>query len=135
VPIGSPRIIQQGGQNIEGKWIPPGTRVSVHHWTTYHSESNFTDPYDYVPERWLGNDPRFADDNFNAHQPFGYGYRNCIGQNMAMHEMRLIMTTLLLEFDLELCEVSKDWANQKSFVLWIKGPLMVRATPQGGGNV
>jgi cytochrome P450 len=50
---------------------------------------------------------------------------------MAMHEMRLIIATLLLEFDLELCEESANWAFQKSFALWMKGPLMVRASPRG----
>lgn len=130
VPIGSPRIIQQGGQTILGKWIPPETRVSVHHWSTYHSESNFTDPHSYVPERWLGTDPKYAGDSLNAHQPFGYGYRNCMGQSMAMHEMRLIMATLLFTFDLELCEGSGNWADQKCFALWIKDSLVVRATPR-----
>jgi cytochrome P450 len=49
---------------------------------------------------------------------------------MAMHELRLIMATLLFTFDLELCEESENWADQKSFALWIKDPLMVRATPR-----
>jgi cytochrome P450 len=129
VPIGSPRIIRPGGQLILGKWIPPETRVSCHHWSTYHSSANFTDPYSYIPERWLGAE-KYAGDAFSAHQPFGAGYRNCIGQNMAMHEMRLIMATLLQTYDLELCEESANWAAQKSFVLWIKGPLVVRATPR-----
>ncbi|OAG05877.1 cytochrome P450 [Paraphaeosphaeria sporulosa] len=133
VPIGSPRIIQQGGQMILGTWVPPETRVSVHHWSTYHSSSNFTDPNSYVPERWLG-DPKYAGDAFSAHQPFGSGYRNCIGQNMAMHEMRLIMATLLVGFDLELCAESEGWDEQKSFALWIKDPLMIRARPRSRGR-
>ncbi|CAI6249755.1 unnamed protein product [Periconia digitata] len=130
VPIGSPRNVQKGGQMILGKWVPEETRVSVHHWSTYHSEANFTEPDSFIPERWLGTDPKFANDNFAAHQPFGYGYRNCIGQNMAMHEMRLLLASILLKYDLDLCEESKNWADQKSFALWIKPKLMVRAVPR-----
>lgn len=109
-----------------GKWIPPDTRVSVHHWSTYHSESNFKNADSFVPERWLRADPTYAGDALEAHQPFGFGPRNCLGQNMALHEMRLILATVLFKFDLELCEESRGWAEQKAFALWMKGPLMCR---------
>lgn len=49
---------------------------------------------------------------------------------MANYEMRLIMATLLLKFDLELCEESRNWHDQKCFALWIKPPLIVRAIPR-----
>ncbi|KAK2674259.1 Cytochrome P450, E-class, group I [Fusarium oxysporum f. sp. vasinfectum] len=108
---------------------PPETRVSVHHYSTYHSESNFKDADTFVPERWLKTDSKYTGDMWEAHQPFGFGPRNCLGQNMAMHEMRLILATLLFKYDLELCEESRNWADQKSFALWIKTPLMMRAKP------
>ncbi|OLN95255.1 Versicolorin B desaturase 4 [Colletotrichum chlorophyti] len=129
VPIGSPRVVLPGGQQILGKWIPAETRVSVHHWSTYQSEANFKNANTFAPERWLKTDPTYAADALEAHQPFGFGPRNCLGQSMAMHEMRLILATLLFEFDLELCDESRNWSDQKSFALWIKNPLMVRATP------
>ncbi|KAF4962251.1 hypothetical protein FSARC_9639 [Fusarium sarcochroum] len=129
VPIGSPRVVPEGGQQILGKYIPPETRVSVHHWSTYHSESNFKDAEAFAPERWLKTDSKYAGDILEAHQPFGFGPRNCLGQNMAMHEMRLILATLLFKYDLELCDESRNWADQKSFALWIKNPLMIRAKP------
>ncbi|EQB58913.1 cytochrome P450 [Colletotrichum gloeosporioides Cg-14] len=129
VPIGSPRVVMPGGQQIMGKWVPEGVRISVHHWSTYQSEANFRNAKTFAPERWLKTDPAYAGDVLDAHKPFGFGPRDCLGQNMAMHEMRLILATLLFSYDLELCEESKDWTNQKAFALWIKKPLMVRATP------
>lgn len=131
VPIGSPRVVLEGGQTILGKRIPAETRVSVHHWSTYHSEANFADVDNFIPERWLGTDPKYAGDSLDSHQPFGFGPRNCLGQNMAMHEMRLFLATLLFKFNLELCEGCENWADQKSYALWIKDPLRVRATPLG----
>ncbi|KAF6808627.1 hypothetical protein CPLU01_15644 [Colletotrichum plurivorum] len=129
VPIGSPRVVLPRGQRILGKWVPPETRVSVHHWSVYKSEANFKNPDTFAPERWLKTDPIYAADALEAHQPFGTGPRNCLGQNMAMHEMRLILATLLFQYDLELCSESRDWEKQKSFALWIKNPLMIRAKP------
>ncbi|KAJ4315047.1 hypothetical protein N0V94_006159 [Neodidymelliopsis sp. IMI 364377] len=127
VPIGSPRVIPEGGQPILGKWIPEDTRVSVHHYSTYHSATNFRDPENFAPERWLG-DPRYVDDDRDAHQPFGWGHRNCLGQNMAMHEMRLIIASVILRFDLELCERSQNWLDQKTYALWMKNPLLCKVT-------
>lgn len=45
---------------------------------------------------------------------------------MAWFEMRLIAALLLLNFDIELCEESRQWHDQKIFDLWEKKPLMVR---------
>lgn len=130
VPIGSPRVVPKEGQQVMGKWIPAETRISVHHWSTYHSEANFKNANTYVPERWLRTDPVYAGDALEAHQPFGFGSRNCLGQNMAMHEMRLLLATILFKYDLELSDESRDWSAQKAFALWIKKPLLIRATPK-----
>lgn len=129
VPIGSPRVALEGGQTILGKWVPAGTWISMHHFATYQSEANFKNHSKFVPERWLKTNPIYAKDTLEAHQPFSFGPRNCLGQNMAMHEMRLILAMLLFKYDLELMEESLDWLNQKTFGLWMKHPLMVRAEP------
>jgi hypothetical protein len=44
---------------------------------------------------------------------------------MAYHEMRLIITRVLWNFDLKLCKESANWADQLVFSIWQKGPLMV----------
>ncbi|KAH6639994.1 cytochrome P450 [Truncatella angustata] len=128
VPIGSPRVIPQGGRAVLGVWLPEETRVSCHHWSTYHSEANFRHAETFAPERWLG-DPTYGGDVLDAHQPFGWGPRNCLGQSMALHEMRLILATVLHTFDLELCEESRGWPDQRAFALWFKKPLICFLRP------
>ncbi|KAK3986107.1 cytochrome P450 [Cladorrhinum sp. PSN332] len=134
VPVGVPRVVPSPGKAISGKYVAGGTRVSVHHYATYHRADNFVEPDAFLPERWLGHqDPKFAGDRREAAQPFAYGPRDCIGRNMAMHEMRLVLARVLLRFDLELCGESKEWTKQRAFVLWEKKPLMCRmkvATPE-----
>jgi cytochrome P450 len=48
-------------------------------WALYHNPAYFTQPDDFIPERWLG-DPIFANDERQAVQPFSVGPRNCIGK-------------------------------------------------------
>ncbi|KAK8102596.1 hypothetical protein PG984_015742, partial [Apiospora sp. TS-2023a] len=91
LPIGVARVVPPGGS-------PP---------------LNFRDPDAFVPERWLDEHPAYRDDNRECLQPFSVGSRNCIGQNMARHEMRLILAKLLFAFDLKLCAESSDWVSQK----------------------
>lgn len=45
----------------------------------YHNEMHFKYPFEYHPERFLG-DPRFVGDNRDALQPFHTGPRNCVGR-------------------------------------------------------
>lgn len=42
--------------------------------------------------------------------------------------MRLLLSTVLLHFDLELCDESKMWKDQKVYTLWEKHPLMCKLT-------
>jgi hypothetical protein len=49
---------------------------------------------------------------------------------MAYHEIRLLLTKVLYNFDLELCLESNDWIEkQQIFTLWEKTPLMVNVKP------
>ncbi|KAH7303423.1 cytochrome P450 [Stachybotrys elegans] len=130
VPVGVPRVVPsvEAGRNLPGGPVPTGTRVSVHHFSTYHSPTNFRDPDSFVPERWL-NDPTYNCDNRSCFRPFAIGPRDCLGQGMAMHEMQLLVASVLLKFNMELCEDSLQWDDQRAFVLWEKKPLMCRLTP------
>ncbi|TLS22076.1 uncharacterized protein PpBr36_09391 [Pyricularia pennisetigena] len=131
VPLGIPRLVPSGGAAVAGKFVPEGTRVAVHHLATYRNEKNFKNPWSFVPERWL---PEGADvygsDRKEALQPFSTGPRNCMGKNLAYHEMRLIFSKLVWNFDLELCPESENWRDQKTYILWEKHPLMVRLKPR-----
>jgi hypothetical protein len=40
--------------------------------------------------------------------------------------MRLVLASVVLRFDLELCDESQDWLEQKTFTLWAKRPLLCR---------
>ncbi|OCK73526.1 benzoate 4-monooxygenase cytochrome P450 [Lepidopterella palustris CBS 459.81] len=130
VPGDLPRIAPKEGITVAGYWLPPETRASVASFAATHSSSNFKNPYKFAPERFLDDNEEYKDDKKSAHQPFSTGPRNCIGKNLAWAEMRLMLSKLLFNFDIELCPESQNWSDQKVFVLWEKHPLMLKLTPR-----
>lgn len=49
--------------------------------------------------------------------------------SLAYHEMRLILANTLWHFDLELCPESKNWQDQRVYIIWEKQPLMCKLKP------
>ncbi|KAK7178029.1 hypothetical protein DPSP01_014487 [Paraphaeosphaeria sporulosa] len=125
-PIALFRVTPKGGNMICGEWIPERTRVAVPHYASYHSALNFKDPDSFIPERWLPG-TGYDSDRKDSFQPFSYGPRNCIGQNLANHESRATVAYMIWHFDFKLCPESAKWLDQKVHFAWVKPPLMVKA--------
>ncbi|KAJ0425151.1 sterigmatocystin biosynthesis P450 monooxygenase stcL [Aspergillus carlsbadensis] len=120
-----PRVVPSGGDVVDGYAVPEKTIVSTHHYASYHADANFALAEDFIPERWLGTDARFAADKRSVLQPFSLGQRGCLGKNLAYMESRLILTKLLFNFDIELCPESQEWIVQEMYVNWDKPQLHV----------
>lgn len=126
VPITLPRVVPANGETIEGRFVPGGTTVGINHLSTYHSETNFHQPAEFIPERWT-SDESGREDLKASFQPFSIGPRSCLGKNLARAEMRLILARLLWRFDLELAPDCHDWMEgQKIYGFWVRPPLMCR---------
>jgi len=129
VPTVLPRFTLPGPSTpIDGYLVPGGTSVGVHQSAAYWSSLNFHLPQSFVPERWLPESTTnpsspFYNDNREVVKPFSFGPRDCVGRVLAYTEMRLILARVLWNFDLELCEESTKWDEQRSFALWEKPPL------------
>lgn len=79
VPIELPRRVAKGGVVVDGRWLPEDTVLGISQYATHHLEAHFKKPYEFHPERWLG-DPDFKDDRLSALEPFSVGPRNCLGK-------------------------------------------------------
>lgn len=75
-----PRVLPPQGATICNRYIPGNTLVGIPQYSCFRSPLNFADPDDFVPERSLGEDARYANDRREAIQPFHVGPRNCIGR-------------------------------------------------------
>ncbi|KAI0508905.1 isotrichodermin C-15 hydroxylase [Xylaria bambusicola] len=117
---------------IVGIPIPENTVVGIWPWALYRTPALWTDPDEFHPERFLG-DPRYANDARESFKPFFTGSRDCIGQNLALIEMRLILAHMVFSFDMKrtVDSSTKGWVHKQKnlFIVWEKSPLPIELIP------
>lgn len=87
--------------------IPSGTPVSMTLRDVLLDPAVFENPMDFVPERWLSSNPNL--DRINkAYVPFGRGGRMCIGVNLALTELYIIIACLFRRFDFDLHDTIRE---------------------------
>ncbi|MCJ1270923.1 hypothetical protein MMC22_010820 [Lobaria immixta] len=114
----TPRVAPTGGGVVAGHFVPANK-------VAYAATSNFQNPKSFDPSRWLGN-PFYASDRKDIFKPFVLGPRSCIAKQFAYTEMRLIITRLLWNFDIALCDESKEWTDQDVYLMWHRPALMMQ---------
>ena len=94
--------------DIGRQYPTDGFLVRANPQTIHRDPAYWHRPDDFVPERWLAA----ADDPLHpikgAWRPFEHGPRNCIGQELAMIEMKVIMVMTVRRFDFKLAYKDVD---------------------------
>ncbi|CAH2222471.1 cytochrome P450 4F22 isoform X1 [Pelobates cultripes] len=86
----------------DGKVIPKGNICLISIYGTHHNPLVWPNPQVYDPYRF---DPENSKDKSpHAFIPFSAGPRNCIGQNFAMSEMKVVLALTLLRFKVSIDE-------------------------------
>lgn len=96
VPIAFARISNQDLQ-IMGHQFPTGTTFVPCIYSTHHREDLYPHSQQFKPERFL--ERQYSPYEF---LPFGGGVRLCLGYALAMLEMKLVLATILSQYNLEL---------------------------------
>ena len=95
IPGFEPRITPAGGCTLAGyKNIPAKVRVSAMPYALHRNEDVFPDPESWRPERWLTASETALKEMLRWFWAFGSGGRMCIGSNLAMQEMKLLVTAI-----------------------------------------
>ncbi|KAI1380476.1 benzoate 4-monooxygenase cytochrome P450 [Hypoxylon crocopeplum] len=124
LPFALPRVVPEGGDTVDGHFLPGGMTVSTAPLAASNSSSNFEKPFEFIPERWMGENAR---DVLDASQPFSLGPRGCLGRNLAWMEMNTTLSKLHFKYDLELLSTELDWhRDSRMHTLWHKPEMMVR---------
>lgn len=132
VPSGVPRVTPSEGITLpDGTYIPGETVVWMPIHTIQRDERYFVSPLEFMPERWTEEASGYIQDK-RAFMPFGTGPYNCVGQKLAMMEMRVVVANLLRCFEIEFAgDMGKVVVNESidAFVLCV-GSLKVKLTPR-----
>ncbi len=96
------RMLQQELQ-VGGYRLPAGTRVVPSIYLTNRNPAVYERPREFRPERFLGETGGRAINSFSW-IPFGGGIRRCIGASFALLEMKVILRTMLSEYQPRLAD-------------------------------
>jgi len=86
----------QAPLTVAGWQIPAGVNLSPCIYLTHHRADLYPEPDAFRPERFLGR--RYSPYEF---LPFGGGARRCIGMELALFEMKVVLAALVPRISLE----------------------------------
>lgn len=99
-PVGPVLFLEAKVETVVGDLlVPEGTRVFVLARPAACDPDHFAEPHAFKPERWLGETAGAHD--VSAHIPFGSGPRICPGRGLALLEMKLLLSMLYRNFNVE----------------------------------
>ncbi len=93
-----PRVVKQP-MSLMGYSLKPGTILLPSIYLAHQRPDVYPHPKQFRPERFLER-------QFSPYEylPFGGGDRRCIGSAFALFEMKLVLVTLLSQFDIDLVD-------------------------------
>ncbi|KAK7539453.1 cytochrome P450 [Phyllosticta citribraziliensis] len=123
-----------------------GCMLSMVHFGPHRDPRYFPDPHAFRPERWLkrpnsgggsaelesdGNDPLPSPERSHPHawRPFEVGPRACIGQELAVVEMKIVLALMMRQFDVTSCYELEEGSEEKALMdkyKWIGAPAYAK---------
>ncbi|ALC41760.1 Cyp12e1 [Drosophila busckii] len=95
---------------LSGYSVPAKTEIIMVHLNLWRNEQHFSQPEQFIPERWLREQPQSStagcpaatkSSHPFAYLPFGFGPRSCIGRRIAEMELEIGVARLLRNFQVE----------------------------------
>ncbi|KAM4064620.1 cytochrome p450 [Hirsutella rhossiliensis] len=95
-----PRLAPAHGRSEVGALsnVPPGVRIGTYGWLLNRNPEVFPEPEQWQPNRWKSGGPKAAALRNQWLFAFGGGSRGCVGQQVAMELMRLLVYAIYSNF-------------------------------------
>jgi cytochrome P450 family 135 len=108
---------------LGGYEMPAGTVLMASVYLVHTDPEIYPDPDEFRPERFLDGrpDPR-------AWIPFGGGVRRCLGASLAQLEMKIVLRTVLSEFEMKAADASPEAAVRRRFTFAPKFDCLATAS-------
>ncbi|KAI0141802.1 benzoate 4-monooxygenase cytochrome P450 [Xylariaceae sp. FL1272] len=120
-PCEMPREVLPGGLQIKGEFYPAGTIVGTVPWINSRSSDIYDDAESFRPERWIPTEDASGDGTQEAYRrakagfhPFLSGPTNCVGQNLAMATLLIVIARTLHQLDVRRVPGSTVGGGSKS---------------------
>jgi cytochrome P450 len=102
-----PRAVNESVE-LMGYQLQPGTRLYGCIYLTHHRPDLYPEPEQFKPERFL--ERQFSPYEF---LPFGGGIRRCIGEALALFEMKLVLATIVSGYQLSLVQQEPECPKRR----------------------
>ncbi|MEH1848963.1 MAG: cytochrome P450 [Nostoc sp.] len=105
------RVVQEPVELL-GYPLEPGTVMLPNIYLTHQREDLYPQPKEFQPER-------FVERQFSPYEflPFGGGVRRCIGEALALFQMKLVLATVLSRYHLALVDRRPEQPQRRGFTL------------------
>ncbi|KAM9327753.1 sterol 26-hydroxylase, mitochondrial isoform 2-T2 [Pholidichthys leucotaenia] len=107
---GNGRYITENEVILDNYWFPKKTQFHLCHYAVCHDASEFVDPENFLPQRWLRAEvpsrhcsratPGFYQHHPYSFIPFGVGVRACVGKRVAEMEMHFALSRLIQHYQI-----------------------------------
>uniref|UniRef100_A0A8C8ZQ34 Cytochrome P450 family 4 subfamily B member 1 n=1 Tax=Prolemur simus TaxID=1328070 RepID=A0A8C8ZQ34_PROSS len=116
---------------VDGRCLPAGSLVSLHIYALHRNSTVWPDPEVFDPLR-------FSPENASGRHPFAFmpfsaGPRNCIGQQFAMNETKVVTALCLLRFEFSL-DPSRPPIKDLQLILRSKNGIHLRLKSLSPGS-
>ncbi|CAN1186060.1 Flavonoid 3'-monooxygenase [Linum perenne] len=132
LPMLVPRCPSQDCK-LGGYTIPKGVTVFINAYAIHRDPQLWTNPLEFIPERFLDENAAKFDYLGNGAQyfPFGTGRRVCAGFPLAEKMLKYVLASLLHSFEWRLAQGTKvDMTDKLGIVVKMENLLMLVPTPK-----
>jgi cytochrome P450 len=105
--------------------LPAGMGVGVAMSITHFDEARFPDPFAWQPSRFM--DRQYGPFEFF---PFGGGARRCLGAAFALYEMKLVLASLIMSYELLSADRRPPRTRRRNLVLGPDTRVLMRMKPR-----
>ncbi|MBD0385433.1 MAG: cytochrome P450 [Nostoc sp. C3-bin3] len=106
-----PRVVQEPVELL-GHSLEPGTVLLPNIYLTHQREDLYPQPKEFQPERFLKH--QFSPYEF---LPFGGGVRRCLGETLAIFQMKLVLATALSRYKFALVDQRPERPQRRGLTL------------------
>ncbi|KAF2764140.1 pisatin demethylase [Teratosphaeria nubilosa] len=122
------KVVPKGGDHINGRFVPEGTRVGHCTWGVLRDREVFGPDADaYRPERWLDRSPEDLRNMIrSADLVFGAGRYQCLGKTIAYLELRMCLATIFSLYDISIIDPTAPWKSVAANGMFLQSHMLLR---------